>query len=228
MPGAWILAGALLITTAGAAQAATPASISKITAGPKPVKKVAHYNVAWTFKSRILHRCITIRASGTIHYTRQGLPNPRTPPPEVKFYNIKLTNPLLTATVSRHPKGSSTCTGKVTLSRISIGQHWTGFACNFNPSLTVSIPWGVSFSAWPNCGDRNQASYTTNYGKSSVYTQGNSGSPTKFGDITIFEDSHAPCYGVTASTVGHVGTHTSDSYGASNGSQSREVCLSKK
>jgi hypothetical protein len=213
--------------TSGIAQAAVQDSASsRVEKAPKPVHAKVSYNVTWTFRSGILRRCIKLRARGTIHYTRQALPNPHDPPPEIKFSSIKLTNPVLTASVTHYAKHR--CTTRATLSKISIAQHWTGYSCTYNPSLSVSAPWGVSFSAWPNCGNRRQAAYSQPYGRGSFYKQGNSGSPTRFGDNTINFQAPAPCFGVTASTVGHIGTHTSDSYGASNGrSSSRKVCLRK-
>jgi hypothetical protein len=180
----------------------------------------------WTFRSKKLHRCIKFRDKGTIHFTRQALPNPHDPPPEFKFTSIKLTDPLLTATVTHYTK-SHKCTTRATLSKLSMGQHWTGYSCSFNPSLSASFPWGVSIGGWPNCGNRRQARFTgPPFGRSSHYTQANSGSPTRFGNETINFQAAAPCYGVFVSAVGFINSHTSDSYGA-NGTHSGKVCLRK-
>src|SRR6185312_780550 len=99
LSGASILALSLLFaTSSGIAQAASAAPQK----APKPVHTKVSYNLTWTFRSKKLHRCIKFRDKGTIHFTRQALPNPHDPPPEFKFTSIKLTNPLLTATVTHY------------------------------------------------------------------------------------------------------------------------------
>lgn len=213
-------AGAIVLATAGAAQAAVPAAGSAL----KTEHRAVSYSVTWHFRSRAIHRCVTLRATGTVKYAETKMPNPHDPPPEIAFTSIKLTNPRLSATVYHYGKGR--CGSRERLTKISIGQHWTGYSCSYNPTLSVSYPWGISVSAWPSCGDRRQAHYSTGYGRGSYYRQSNSGSPTRFGNDTIDYQASAPCYGITASTVAYVGSR-SDSYGASNGSASRKVCLKK-
>jgi len=183
------------------------------------------YHNSWLFKSHSLRRCIRIRTHGTITYTAVKHPNPRDPPPTITFEKIRLTDPVITASVTRL-SSTGRCGSAATLSKLELGQHWTGFSCSFNPSLSVSFPWGVSIGGWPNCGDRRQAEFTTTYGRGSFFKQSNSGSPTRFGDVTIEFQQVAPSYGVFASVVAFVGTR-SDSFGASNGSSARKAGLRK-
>lgn len=183
------------------------------------------YHNSWLFKSRPLRRCIAIRTHGTITYTAVGHPNPRNPPPTITFEKIKLTNPVVAASVTRLLSNGH-CGSSARVSKLSLGQDWTGYSCSFNPSLSVSFPWGVSFAGWPTCGNRNQAGYMTTYGRGSSFRQSNSGSPTRFGDVTIDYQQSAPVYGVVGSVVAYVGTR-SDSFDASNGASARKVGLKK-
>jgi hypothetical protein len=224
--GSWImaLAGSIVLLAPTAAQAASSSSLGRLLPS-RIINKTVFYSTSWVFRSHAIGRCVTLGAQGKITYTIVTHPNPRDPPPTDSYENIKLTNPVLTAKVARYTR-TNTCTVAVNLSKISIGQFWTGYACSYNPSLSVSFPWGVSFGAWPSCGDRRQASYVTHYGRGARYKQSNSGSPTRFGNDTRSFQEPAPCYGVTASVVAYVG-NSSDSFGASNGSSSRRVCLQK-
>jgi hypothetical protein len=219
------VAGSVIFGTSGFAGAASPVSAAhaqkKRTTSDMQIK----YHNSWLFKSHPLKRCITLATHGTIKYTAVTHPNPRDPPPTITFKNIKLTDPVVTATVT-YLRKSGSCGSRVSLSKISLGQHWTGYSCSFNPSLSVSFPWGVSVGGWPVCGGRKQASYTTSYGSGSFYKQSNSGSPTQFGNVTIDAGQTAPSYGVFASVVAYVG-RTSDSYGASNGSGAKKAGLKK-
>jgi hypothetical protein len=142
-----------------------------------------------------------------------------------EWKNIKLTAPKITADI--HTYGGGSCIGPATVNKLTMGQYWTGYSCVFNPSLSVSIPWGISFGGWPSCGNRHRAGFSTTYNTtSSVYTQNNSGSPTGFGNVASAVRSNHPCYGVFISAVAYVGS-SSDSFGASSGSSSRRVCLTK-
>lgn len=98
-------------------------------------------------------------------------------------------------------------------------QLWPGWSCSFNPSLSASLPWGISFGGWPSCGNRHRARHGSSYGAASFYEQFNSGSHTAFGNYTGFPPS-IPCDGVfvTATMYQH---NISDSFSAG----AREVCL---
>lgn len=219
------IVGSVVFGISGLAAAANPVSVPHVSRSCTTCRMSIKYHNSWLFKSRSLRRCIRIRTHGTIAYTAVKHPNPHDPPPTITFKNIRLTDPVITASVTRL-LSSGKCGSSARLSKLSLGQHWTGYACSFNPSLSVSFPWGVSIGGWPNCGDRRQASYTTTYGRGSFYKQSNSGSPTRFGDVTIEFQQRAPSFGIFASVVAFVGTR-SDSFGASNGSSARKAGLRK-
>lgn len=219
------VAGSVILGTSAAAATASPGAHPGAVTASRTHKLQVKYHNSWLFKSRPLRRCISLATHGTIKYTTVAHPNPRNPPPTMTFENIKLTDPVVTATVT-YLKKNGHCGSRDTVSKISLGQHWTGYSCSFNPSLAVSFPWGVSVGGWPSCGSRRQASYSSNYGRSSFYKQSNSGSPTQFGNVTIDAGQPAPSYGVFASVVAYIG-HKSDSFGASNGSGARKAGLKK-
>ena len=225
IPFTLAVASAVIFGTSSVAGAATHAQLARAQEPATTYPMQIKYKNSWLFKSGSLSRCISLATHGTITYTAVTHPNPHDPPPTITFENIKLTDPVVTATVTYLKKDGS-CGSRVKLSKISLGQHWTGYSCSFNPSLSASFPWGVSIGGWPVCGNRNQASYTTGYPSKSFYKQSNSGSPTRFGNVTISASQTAPSYGVFASVVAWVGGK-SDSFGASNGSGAKKAGLTK-
>jgi hypothetical protein len=185
------------------------------------------YDVGWTFVSGHLGACMHFQATGKITYTIDIFVSPRQGSAYWTWTKQTIHDPELKLTVS-----NSKCRGSKDLTKVHMAQSWAGYSCTYNPSIAVSYPWGISFSDWPDCGDRTEATYHTSYGKGTVYEQYNSGSPTEFGDYTsIFQSSGGhptpPCYGVFASGTFYIG-NKSDSYGAGNaGDNARSVCLNK-
>jgi hypothetical protein len=182
------------------------------------------YKKTWTFRSAPLRRCVVFTASGNITYKVYDVGSYAAS--SYVWEKQKLNSPKITAHVEFYRNRK--CGAKAKVTKLELGQHWTGYACSFNPSISVSYPWGISVGAWPSCGNRNQATYDTTYAtRSTNYAQNNTGSPTAFGNYYDPEDANPPpCYGVFPSAVAYIGS-TSDSYGASNISHSGEVCLSK-
>jgi hypothetical protein len=197
---------------------ALPASAATSTGGaPAAANKSVSFDKSWSFKSKAIGACVTFRVTGKIVYSTVASGRA---PGVVLWQNQQLKAPKLTANVRSYNGGS--CIGPEALSKISMGQLWTGYSCSFNPSMSVSIPWGVSVGGWPSCGSRKRASHSSSYGPGGSYTQNNTGSPTKFGNFTG-STSHVPCYGVYVSSTAYNG-NTSDSFG----SAAREVCLPVK
>jgi hypothetical protein len=156
-----------LIVTAGLALAAVLSASAGAQAAP--VKTVS-FSKSWVFKSRPLRVCVYFTLRGRITYTTsfsgRGV---------VFWENQRLAGPTLEADI--HTYGGGSCIGPSTLTRISMGQYWSGYECGFNPSLSVSLPWGISFGGWPSCGSRTRAAHVSSYGGSSFYIQYNGGSP---------------------------------------------------
>jgi hypothetical protein len=190
-----VLMAGLIVFTSGHVQAATNKSVT--------------FTVSWTFKSKPLDVCIVFTEQGTIHYTLGVLNSGN-----FSWLNQKLTDPTLSADV--HWYNGGRCIGPSTVTKISMGQFWTGYSCNFNPLLSV---WGVTFGNWPSCGSRDWAEYMTSYGSGAHFIQYNSGSPTAFGDYTAYY-LYPPCYGVYVSATANERNVT-----GSFSSSAKAVCL---
>jgi hypothetical protein len=211
--------------TAGTASAATTTTARS--AAPAAVKlgnfKVS-YKDSWTFKSKNIGICVVFTATGNITYSVSYAANGK-----FQFRYTwsaqRLNQPTVEADIHAYAKGS--CIGPGLATGMQLGQAWTGYSCNFNPSLQVSIPWAVGFSFWPSCGDRNQAEYRHNYsGTYTFYEQFNSGDPASFGNydsvFPIDGKPTPPCFGLYVYGTAYEHNET-DSYVSSP----KQVCLSR-
>jgi len=179
------------------------------------------------WKTTHLHLCVTFAVHGTFTYkTTTGRGN-------VQWTEQRLRDPALRISFTNLSNGS--CGKAAVPNKVAIQQHWTGYACSFNPSITLSVgapaSVSISVSGWPSCGNRKQAVYATSppYDGKSYYNQYNSGSPTAFGKFVGWKPPGNapiphPCYGVFPSATIYRGSN-SDSFGAGNLSNSKEVCL---
>ena len=198
-----------------AAQAATsltaaPASPAHAYSWNKPQPVVEHtktYTATWTFKDGSVRRCVTYTVTGSIKYDTQV----EEPSGAIEWTHQRLSpQPTLEARV--HAYASGRCGGPAKLYTISIGQHWSGYSCGFSPSISFAAPWGIGVSFWPNCGDKSQVGYTSDYGSSSSYTQYTSGvPPVTFGDYGGLPGQN-PCYGLYVSSQNYISSHVSDIY----------------
>jgi hypothetical protein len=206
--------GALVLAPLNAAQASTTNSDT--------------YSKSWTFVSDPLGACITVKVSGTINYST-SITTTGSGKVSITTYNvinIKLTSPKLTATVSPYTPSYGCYTTSATLYKLSMGQHWSGYSCSWNPSISVSAPWGFSVGGWPSCGTRSQATYSTSYGSGSTYTQNNTGSPATFPNKSVGGAlPPSVCYGVYVNVTAYYNSSTSDSFSAADGQSAKEVCL---
>lgn len=186
-------------------------------------RRTHRYKVTWTFKSRDINKCLSLTARGKFKY----ISRPVVLGKEVghQWSDQEIIDPTITAVVRNYAGGR--CMGSATLTKLTMGQFWTGHECDFNPSLSVSFPWAISFGFWPSCGDRRQAGFSTTYPEGNIYTQHNSGSRVTFADFiaqpNLGQPFKRPCYGVFISAVAFVNS-SSDSFGANN-SRSRKICL---
>lgn len=182
------------------------------------------YDKSWTFKSKPLGICVVfeVRGNFTYHVDKSVV---GTKSFEDTWSKQKLNTPTLEADIHAYARG--TCTGPATATSMSMTQLWTGYGCSFNPSLSVSVPWGVSFGFWPSCGKRNAANRHTSYStRSGFYEQFNTGAPARIGNYssayTPFGKPTPPCYGVYVTGTPHE-SMKSDTYV----SGAKRVCLSK-
>ncbi len=221
---ALVLPALYTVSVAPAAAATGP----RPTGNFAPAEKLGNYKVTfakyWTFKSRPLGICAVFSVKGTITYSvsltgvgRIGL--------DYKYTSQHLNDSTLEADIHAYSGGS--CSGPATVTGMSMGQDWTGYGCSYNPSISISVPWAVSFGFWPSCGNRNQAEHHHHYGGTyTYYVQYNSGDKASFGTYNSYvgdgQRPHPPCYGVYVSGTPYE-HNKSDSYA----SGSQKVCLTR-
>jgi|GEM_PF-2492800 len=212
---------AVSIPTATAQAATSTADASLPHAYPwyplQPViKHTRTYTATWTFKDGSLQRCVTYTVTGGIKYDTQVWE----PSGAIDWWNQRLSpQPTLEARVYAYAGGR--CGGTAKLYTVSMGQHWSGYSCDFSPSISFAAPWGIGVGFWPSCGDKSQVGYTSDYGSSSSYTQYTSGvPPVTFGGYGGLPGQN-PCYGLYVSSQNYVSSHTSDIYQSSI----YELCL---
>lgn len=180
------------------------------------------FSESWSFVSTPLTVCITFTLKGTITYQATAMGS--IGGTHFSVHAIHLNDPVLKAVV-RHWTLNSGCTlSSENLSKISLDQHWTGYSCSFNPTLSVAAPWGVAVSGWPSCGNRKQASYSSEYSTGSTYTQNNTAAQATFGNQSSVATKPTVCFGVFVSAVAYEKT-ASDSYASGNGSSAKKFCL---
>jgi hypothetical protein len=211
----------------GSASAATPQSQTpgnSRSAAPKVVQKFsAPYKKTWTFKSKDIGICVVFIGTGTATYTVTFEPGRQFG--TYIWSNQTLHDPALETVVYHYAHGI--CKGSATATGMEMGQSWTGWSCSFNPSLSVSFPWALSFGFWPSCGQREQADRHHRYtGTYSHYTMYNSGDEASFGNYEVEVLPHnkptPPCYGMYVDGTAYE-RNTSDSYA----SPAQELCLSR-
>jgi hypothetical protein len=195
---------------AGASVTATPAVPAHGYSWNKPQPVIKHtkaYTATWTFKDGSLRRCVTYTVTGGIKYDTQV----QLPSGAVVWTDQRLSpQPTLEARVYAY--GGGRCGGAAKLYTISMGQHWSGYFCDFSPSISFAAPWGIGVSFWPSCGDKSQVGYTSDYGSSSSYTQYTNGvPPVTFGAYSSLPDE-IPCYGLYVSSQNYISSHASDIY----------------
>jgi hypothetical protein len=223
------LGAALLgvLAVGGAASAATPQSVASGNSGsarPDVSQNFkAAYKKTWTFKSKDIGVCVVFTATGTATYTVTFKPGRQFG--TYTWSNQELDDPSLVAVVYHYARG--TCKGSAKATGMDMGQSWTGWACSYNPSLSISVPWALSFGFWPSCGQRDQVDRRHYYsGTCSSYKMYNSGDKASFGNYTVEVLPHnkpvPPCYGVYVGGTVYEGD-SSDSYASS----AQELCLSQ-
>jgi hypothetical protein len=202
-----------------AAQAATSVTAAPASAArayfppPKNGPVIEHtktYTATWTFKDAPLRRCVTYTVAGSIKYDTQRLQ-----PSGVFVWTNQRLSPDPTFKASVHAYRNGRCGGTAKLYSMSMGQHWSGYSCGFNPSVFVAAPWGAGVSFWPSCGNKSQVSYTSDYGSSSSYAQYTSGVPPVTFGVYSGLPGQNPCYGLYVSSQNYVSSHTSNIYQSS-------------
>ena len=193
------------VLAASCSAAAAPTSGAQAYPLPRYGPVVEHtktYTATWTFRDGSLRRCVTYTVTGGIKYDTQV----QEPSGVIEWTKQRLSpQPTLAASVRAYDSGR--CGGTAKLAEMSMGQHWSGYSCSFNPSRSFAAFWAIVVSFWPGCGNKSQADLTTVYGSSSSYTQYTNGvPPPTFGDYGGLPDQE-PCYGLYVSSQIYVSAH---------------------
>ena len=72
-----------------------------------------------------------------------------------RLENLRVVTPTLAAQTYKYDPGSHACTSRrQRVSQFHFSEHYAGFACDWNPSISISAPWGVGLSFWPSCANK--------------------------------------------------------------------------
>lgn len=145
--------------------------------------------------------CIKYTLDGKVTYT--AVKGPKDAGSSLRTYylkNIKLRAPRLRAQTLKYDTAKHACGTKAAkFKKLGVRQVFAGYACSYNPSISVSVPWGVSASAWPSCGNKKAASYGSSYSSGSSATQLRSDTVITFESYVYSQRSSnpksGPCYG---------------------------------
>lgn len=100
--------------------------------------------------------CVRWRVSGVLNYRAvyEKYWGEAVPQWLYRYYVDRVSITGTALEVNTFKRDGSTCTSKrKNWSKLNLGMHARGYTCRFNPSISVSAPWGVSVSAWPSCGE---------------------------------------------------------------------------
>lgn len=108
--------------------------------------------------------CVRYNLSGVLNYTAR-IKHWYDSDIDTWLYTQSLTNVSISTvslTIDGYKPNGSKCTStrkKWSEATLKIGSR--GYSCSFNPSISVSVPWGISVSAWPSCGSKKLGLYKT-------------------------------------------------------------------
>lgn len=182
------------------------------------------FTKTFTFRAYDIARCVKFTVSGYIYYHTQVVTISKTT--TYTIVSPTVNAPHLTAAVSGLNTKTGACGSVTTLSKLDMAQHWSGYSCTFNPSISLGagIP---SVSFWPTCGTRTQGVFSSSFGTAlSAYSQ--TGANVTYGSVSRINAKPAnPCYAVFVSAQPYLGG-TSDIYGTDDGNSdaASSVCLS--
>lgn len=145
--------------------------------------------------------CIKYTLDGKVTYT--AVKGPKEIGGSLRTYylkDIKLRAPRLRFWAVKYDTVKHSCTTRTAkFKKLGARQVWRGYSCSYNPSISVGVPWGVSLSAWPNCGNKKAANYGSTYANLTRGTQLRSDTVIKFGRYDYNQRDTDPktgaCYG---------------------------------
>lgn len=216
----------LLALAGGLAAASTRAEAAGTLATDKTVSQTDSFTYNLT-QSTGFGTCVRHTVTFTVFYdyTRKFAARDQLGAIYIEYFDFTPTKVRVAApkVVSRVQTSCVNATA-TNLSRLDVTQRFRGFSCSFDPSISVGVPFGVALSAWPSCGNKQVAAYSTANGTAtSSYTQYNSAALVTLGASSyrgwIKSDGtrsiatyvRPDCYGYQLSTTAYKGG-VSDTY----------------
>jgi hypothetical protein len=177
------------------------------------------FSVSSTYAFPNNYLCIKYTQSATITYkaVRYG-PTAIDKMMDYWIKDIKVSKIKVTYSLVSYDSVAHACTTKgVKWKRMEAAQHWKGYACSFNPQISVAVPFSVGVGFWPSCGSKKQATWKSTYDKANglagpSQTQSTTGK-VKYGDYhVVYQPASKPapktgsCYGSYITMHWYVGS----------------------
>jgi hypothetical protein len=178
----------------------------------------------WTFVSE-LQMCMKYSISGRFTYTSEKLAmfGGET---GYRLRHITLAAPRTSATLYGYDPGTHACmtNHEVTLNKLTVREAFAGYACTYNPQISVYLPLQVGLGFWPNCGEKKAARHSASDTNEPALVMSNPDARAHFSDQVRFTyGSSVPgfrCYGAAMDAT--IGYHR---YSVTKKSPRRKVCL---
>lgn len=148
--------GVWLVTAALAVLIASPAAANTSQANTE------NFSRSRTIVNTALQTCVDYTITGELKYTakRYG-PTAIDRNVEWRLEDIRIVTPTLSAQTYRYDPGNHACTTNAQrVDDIEFSERWAGYGCNWNPSISISAPFGVGVSFWPDCDDKKAGIFT--------------------------------------------------------------------
>jgi hypothetical protein len=109
-----------------------------------------------TVVNTTLQTCVHYTITGKLKYVakRYG-PTAMLNNVDWRLENLRVVTPTLAAQTYKYDPGSHACTSRrQRVSQFEFSERYAGYACDWNPSITISAPLAVGISFWPSCGNK--------------------------------------------------------------------------
>lgn len=144
--------------------------------------------------------CLKVTASGNIKYRAKhdwgllgGVTDAWTVD-RITFSKLKVK-----AAMYKYDPGNHACTdSRLKVKKLQATGRLRGYSCSYNPSISVSAPWGVGVSFWPSCDDKKAAYLSEKLSNTSSVEVYDEDGRVKFPKQVVFNQGAKPgfrCYG---------------------------------
>ena len=159
------LAASLGLAVAGSPPVAAGSATSRDVSVARAAGSTTTSTVARTFSSskRVWNErfnlCIWTTFSGRLSATRYRYPASEGPFWVIDLKKPKISDPRVKVTLRRSCADGAALKARHAADTFRYAGYVYGYTCSYNPSYSVSAPWGVSVGVTPDCGDEKVAGY---------------------------------------------------------------------